>query len=866
MKDAVNKQEKKEKRTATKGVYTEKELRGKEKIMRRQKEGEGVLVTTDKSGKKAFLSTDKLKNKVDAHTKNDTEITRVEVEKIEAQMSGLATSVARVLRIGERWKHESRVRDAVKSKYSRIPALDITLKDHKGGDDLPVRPICRASESPNGILSDLISDYLAILADELADVNGSEVRSTEEVCAMLEDVNVKIRQDKQTRKDRGENIDDVESITNVIGSMDVKALYPSIDIERSVDIIKQVILDSNFEVELDSVEMGLHIASTNTQEEIDSYRLTDVCHRRRFKTGTRPGMTSKSITGSKKERAECNSWISPVREPTAAELRLMLSIIVGHAVREVMNNHVYQTGGVIRQQTSGGGAIGLRITGEVARIIMLIFDKLLRSKLSNLGIIDLIYARYVDDANSMYKAIQPGFRYDPVRNSLVLETEKVEEDCLVEADKRTFNIIQSVANSIWPEIQWTVDVPSNHDDGLMPMLDLKVGMKNGETTFQFYSKSMNTPFCIPARSAHSWVTKRSTLVQEGVRRMLTTSSNVTTERRRDIMEEWDRKLRFSGYDRVFRQRVITRAIQIYRSKKLESEKENGTPLYRSREWHKLDRERARERNKSTWYKGEGEIENYAPLILNPTEGGGFKDDIGKICQQFSDSHKMGIKVLERGGKKSDRDVQSDPLGVKNCGYLDCEIHKHPGAKGDCMGVNFGYSQTCIPCEEKGKLSVYLGETAQSVYLRGLQHRSTLDSHSEMSAMWKHSQIEHQSVKTDFRMEITGKFKTPLTRLEDEAVRLDLSEADITLNSKTQWHQPPLIRLVPERGNYLNDQVGADSLPETSQGEGEPMPRGRGRPRGRGVRGAARGAGRGVTRGTGRGVTRGTGRGARGATN
>jgi hypothetical protein len=679
---------------------------------------------------------------------------------------------------------------------------------------------------------------------------------------MLEDVNTRIKEDKQMRINRGDNIDEVESVTNVIGSMDVKALYPSIDINRAVDVIKTVVLESKYEVELDNLEMGLHIASTHLQTEIDNYGLTDVCHTRRFKTGTRPGMTSKAITGSKTERMESNSWIPPSREPTKEECRLMLSIIVSHAVREVMNNHVYQTGGVIRQQTSGGGAIGLRITGEVARIIMLVFDKLLRGKLSILGIIELIYARYVDDSNSMYRAIQPGFRYNCDRNRLVLETEKIEEDSLIEPDKRTFNVVQNVANSIWPEIQWTVDVPSNHHDGMMPMLDLKVGMHDGEVIYEFYAKSMNTPFCIPARSAHSWSIKRSTLVQEGVRRMLNTSSNVSTDRRRVIMEDWDKKLRFSGYGREFRQKVISRAINIYRHKLTEAERVGGTPVHRPKEWKKAEREKARERNKCDWYKGKGEVENFAPLIVNPTEGGNFKLELARICQQFSDSHKMGIKILERGGRKSDRDVKSDPLGNKNCGYGDCEIHKHPGARGDCMGVNHGYIQTCIPCEENGKLSVYLGETAQSLYWRGLQHRSTLDNHSEVSAMWKHSQIEHQSVKTDFRMESTGKFKDALTRLEDEAVRLDLSEADITLNSKTQWHQPPLIRLVPERGNQLSDQIGADTLPE-----GEPRSRGRGRPRGRGAtRGAAgdtaRGAGRGA-RGAGRG-TRGAGRDTRGA--
>jgi hypothetical protein len=62
--------------------------------------------------------------------------------------------------------------------------------------------------------------------------------------------------------------------------------------------------------------------------------------------------------------------------------------------------------------------------------------------------------------------------------------------------------------------------------------------------------------------------------------------------------------------------------------------------------------------------------------------------------------------------------------------------------------------------KKGKLTVYIGDTAHSVYLKGLQHRKGLETDREDSAMWKHSQIEHESIKTDFRMEITEKLKDP----------------------------------------------------------------------------------------------------------
>jgi hypothetical protein len=82
-----------------------------------------------------------------------------------------------------------------------------------------------------------------------------------------------------------------------------------------------------------------------------------------------------------------------------------------------------------------------------------------------------------------------GTRYNAETNNLVIEQDEVEGDRHLKPDLRTFTIIQDVANSIWPEIQWTMDIPSNHNDGMMPMLDTQVGVRDNEIFFEFYEKS-----------------------------------------------------------------------------------------------------------------------------------------------------------------------------------------------------------------------------------------------------------------------------------------------------------------------------------------------------------------------------------------
>jgi hypothetical protein len=107
----------------------------------------------------------------------------------------------------------------------------------------------------------------------------------------------------------------------------------------------------------------------------------------------------------------------------------------------------------------------------------------------------------------------------------------------------------------------------------------------------------------------------------------------------------------------------------------------------------------------------------------------------------------------------------------------------------------------------------------------------LKGHKSFSPLWKHCQIFHNEVEVDFVMTITGKFKKAMPREQNEGVRIKESPATIVLNSKAEWDQPPIIRVVPIRGNRFEDQIGAQEV----EGQGT----------GAGTGGTNRGAGRGA---------------------
>ena len=85
-------------------------------------------------------------------------------------------------------------------------------------------------------------------------------------------------------------------------------------------------------------------------------------------------------------------------------------------------------------------------------------------------------------------------------------------DSLIPSDKRTMEVIREIGNSIHPSIQLEVDYPSNHEDGKMPILDLKVWVQEIDglhrIVHEFYSKDVSSKAVMFAKSTLSWKQKR----------------------------------------------------------------------------------------------------------------------------------------------------------------------------------------------------------------------------------------------------------------------------------------------------------------------------------------------------------------------
>ena len=211
-----------------------------------------------------------------------------------------------------------------------------------------------------------------------------------------------------------------------------------------------------------------------------------------------------------------------------------------------------------------------------------------------------------------------------------------------------------------------------------------------------------------------------------------------------------------------------------------------------------------------------------PLIIRPQAGGSLTKSMKNICSNFLKDTNIDVGVVTRGGNKMTRDIKSNPLRVGGCGRDDCMVCM-TGGKGDCSRSGAGYKISCLECPKVKVTAEYEGETARNPYSRGLEHGKDLENECEKSPLWKHCSIQHGERKVAFKMDALRSFKYPMVRQVNEGARVRLQEADICMNSKSEFHQPGIVRVMAVRGNLNDEQTVI--FPLAGRGGGT---RGRGR--------------------------------------
>ena len=186
----------------------------------------------------------------------------------------------------------------------------------------------------------------------------------------------------------------------------------------------------------------------------------------------------------------------------------------------------------------------------------------------------------------------------------------------------------------------------------------------------------------------------------------------------------------------------------------------------------------------------------------------MEKEIQQILTNASQTSSVRIKLCLRGGRKVVKNAQSDPFASRTCNRTNCVVCSTPNSNGGCKQAGIGYQLSCNPCSDLDIESTYQGESSKSAFERGLQHAKGLIKKSNDNPIWKHSELHHQGDnKIPFTMSVTGRFAKPMVRQENEAIRIRESKAKYEMNSRSEFRQPVIIRLIPTSSNSQTDQTG-----------------------------------------------------------
>ena len=511
---------------------TELETEGLTKLQKRE---DVVVFQTDKSGR---FAVDTRENYIDAtmpHIIGDEIVD--EAAHLRAQKEANAHTVmwTRMLKAGENSSTKAssgmqRVKDNMQVHNHGYAPLYSLRKDHKEVGNVtqgpPTRPVCGGSAAYNS----KFSHFLGLILRPVWQETETACQSTEELLAAVNDLNKSGQLDHMC----------------TIGSADVKALYPSIDVDFTCEKVAEMYMSSSVEVDEDSVdkrELGLYLALNRPPTALRALGIQRYCPTRKSRRGRPP-----NITGSapKREEDRFKAWNDPEEKPDRVATKKMIAEALSIGVNFTMKNHLYGFNGEMRRQAKGG-PIGLALTGDVAQILMAWWDRQLIEKLEAAGMKVLLYKRYVDDIILV------------VRNTVRGQSSSKPRD---EANMCT---VQEVANTIHPSIEVTFDCPSKHEDLKMPVLDLKAWLSHNvdpesrepvvEMMHEHYTKEVSSKAVVDARSALPWKTKRTIHTQEILRILRNCSRSLPANDTRRHVEEYVARMQYSGYDRVFRAQV-----------------------------------------------------------------------------------------------------------------------------------------------------------------------------------------------------------------------------------------------------------------------------------------------------------------------
>ena len=210
-------------------------------------------------------------------------------------------------------------------------------------------------------------------------------------------------------------------------------MFPNLNVERVAEISASEFLESDLKIEVDRKELSLYLAilfQGGRRDELEVLGLDEVVPRRRHPRARAVLISTEEVLNRRESGDTESKFLEAERQPTEAEVRLMFGLALKELVKVCMKSHTYSIGADGRLQ-SGGGPIGLKLSGAVSKVFMVNWCRQFKQKMI-LATTDLpdftihLYKFYVDDHNLVVEALPPGARL--LEEKVKVVAEEVEND------------------------------------------------------------------------------------------------------------------------------------------------------------------------------------------------------------------------------------------------------------------------------------------------------------------------------------------------------------------------------------------------------------------------------------------------------
>ena len=541
-----------------------------------------------------------------------------------------------------------------------------------------------------------------------------------------------------------------QTIPMVVVGSDVVQLYPSLDIEKVVEVVGRAVMETGVVwEEIDYLEASRYVALNWTAEQCVKSELRRVLPIRRYNTGSRPGLRGSGPQGG--ERGDTEQWVFPNVRLTKHEKKLLVGTVVRLATEAMFGNHYYGFGNKIFQQLEGG-PIGLRGTCSIARLVMQIFDVKWETLIQGVGLRLWLYVRYMDDGRSFCQPVKRGWRWVGDRLQYCKKWEIEDKDMTPE--KMTSSILLRTMNDIETYLTFTVETGEDFD-GWLPTLDTSLRVRgDNQIDYKFFEKPTTTSTVIRKESALAENQKIQILAQELVRRLFNTREDLPSSFRSRVINDYAQKVLNSGYGRDQTKRIILAGVRGYFGKVKRRRGERGfkrihytametggsrwkKKLVGKTSWYKQrkrnsDEETQRQVGGKDRKRGKMDhhekLKTRAVLFVPQTPLGELARRIREDLQRMENLTKFRLKVVERAGTSLQNLLSQTSIwrGIP-CGREVCVPCCQGGEEiPPCTRTSVVYENICVTCNpeatRRGDMetpatdqpSLYVGESSRSL--------------------------------------------------------------------------------------------------------------------------------------------------------